>query len=371
MTLLIASALLPLLVLPGAALVWLTRRSPCRLLWGLKAAAVGGYVGLTYHLGSWYMLSTHGRYVLLGLFAVGAGYGGWRMRHQVFWTRPRGWQWAGPGLAAILLLLSVVGLRQRNQAREIPAPPVNLTVPLRDGPVYVASGGSRSITNPHLKVDAPELQTWRGQRWGLDLVQLYPSGNRASGLYPTALARYAVFGAPVYAPCDGAVETTAGSLPDRSPPARDTARKAGNHVLLRCASDAYVLLAHLKQGSVRVEPGDSVSPTPASGGWATAATAGNRTSTSAPKTRWARPPSWMPTRARSPSTAGFRSATTWCGPMERDAGEPFPATPPSSCVSRDDQTQGPAGRAAPSTRDVAPGLRGRAALFCFTTPQRT
>ncbi|MCS3664875.1 M23 family metallopeptidase [Salinibacter ruber] len=260
MTLLIASALLPLLVLPGAALVWLTRRSPCRLLWGLKAAAVGGYVGLTYHLGSWYMLSTHGRYVLLGLFAVGAGYGGWRMRHQVFWTRPRGWQWAGPGLAAVLLLLSVVGLRQRSQAREIPAPPVNLTVPLRDGPVYVASGGSRSITNPHLKVDAPELQTWRGQRWGLDLVQLYPSGNRASGLYPTALARYAVFGAPVYAPCDGVVETTAGSLPDRSPPARDTARKAGNHVLLRCAPDAYVLLAHLKQGSVRVEPGDSVSP---------------------------------------------------------------------------------------------------------------
>ena len=260
MTFLIASTLLTLLVLPGAALVWLTRRSPCRLLWGLKAAAVGGYVGLTYHLGSWYMLSAYGRYVLLGLFVLGTGYGGWRMRHQVFWTRPVGWQWAGPGLAAVLLLLSIVGLRQRNEAREIPAPPVNLTVPLRNGPAYVASGGSRALANPHLKVATPELQTWRGQQWGLDLVQLYPSGNRAGGLSPTELSRYAIFGAPVYAPCGGTVEATEETLPDLTPPARDTARKAGNYVLLRCAPDAYVLLAHLKQGSVRVQPGDSVSP---------------------------------------------------------------------------------------------------------------
>ncbi len=260
MTLLIASALLTLLVLPGAALVWLTRRSPCRLLWGLKAAAVGTYVGLTFCLGNWYMLSDHGRYALLGLFVVGTGYGGWRMRHQVFWARPVGWRWAGPGLAVFLLLFSVVGIHRRNQSRAVPAPPVNLTVPLRTGPVHVASGGSRAITNPHLKVNAPALRTWRGQRWGLDLVQLYPSGNRAGGLYPTALPRYAIFGAPVYAPCDGTVEATEASRPDLTPPARDTSRKAGNYVLLRCGVDAYVLLAHLKQESIQVQPGDSVSP---------------------------------------------------------------------------------------------------------------
>lgn len=259
MTVLIASTLLTLLILPGAALAWLTRRSPCRLLWGLKAAAVGGYVGLTFYLGSWYMLSYYGRYVLLGIFVGAAGYGGWRMRHQVFWTQPVGWQWAGPGLAALLLLLSVVGIYQRNQARHIPAPPINLTLPLHQGPIYVASGGSRTIANPHLKVDTPESRKWRGQRWGLDLVQLCPWGNRASGLFPSALDQYAIFGAPVYAPCSGTVEATEKTRPDLAPPKRDTARKAGNYVLLRCGRDAHVLLAHLKHESVQVQPGDSVS----------------------------------------------------------------------------------------------------------------
>jgi len=260
MTLLLVSTLLSLVVLPLLALYWLTRRSSCRLLWGLKAAAVGSYVGATYCLGTWYMLSYYGRYGLLVLFVGTAGYGAWRMRHQIFWARPLGWQWAGPGLAALLLLGSVVGLRRVDRARQIPEPPVNLTTPLRNGIAYVASGGSRALTNPHMKVDTPELHEWRGQRWGLDIVQLFPWGNRASGLFPTALDRYAIFGTPVYAPCDGTVEATETALPDLTPPARDPARKAGNYVLLRCAPDAYVLLAHLKRRSVRVQPGDSVSP---------------------------------------------------------------------------------------------------------------
>ena len=260
MTFLIASTLLTLLVLPGAALVWLTRRSPCRLLWGLKAAAVGSYVGATYSLGGWHMLSYYGRYGLLALFAGAAAYGGWRMRRRIFWARPEGTQWIGPVFAGLLLLGGGAGLWAVDRAHQIPDTPVNVTFPLRDGTFYVASGGSQSLMNPHMKVGAPALHEWRGQLWGLDVVALYPSGNRAAGLYPTTLDRYAIFEAPVYAPCKGTVEAVEETLPDLTPPARDTARKAGNYVLLRCAPDAYVLLAHLKQGSVRVQPGDSVSP---------------------------------------------------------------------------------------------------------------
>lgn len=52
---------------------------------------------------------------------------------------------------------------------------------------------------------------------------------------------------------------TEAALPTLPLPAHDTARRAGNYVLLRCAPDAYVLLAHQKRQGVTVRPSDSVS----------------------------------------------------------------------------------------------------------------
>ena len=258
MTLLIASSILSLVVLPLAALYWLTRRSGSLVGWGLKALAVGGYVGATVVLGGWQMLSYYGRYALLMLFVGAALLGAWRMAGAPAWATPRGRQWIGPGLAALLLVASGWALGGWYQGQEVPSDPVALSSPLRDGAYYVASGGSHPLVNPHMKVSAPELREWRGQRWALDLVALYPSGNRARGLYPTLLSDFAIYGDPVYAPCGGRVEAVTDTLPDLVPPARDTVRKAGNYVQLRCGPEAYVLLAHLMRGSVDVAVGDSV-----------------------------------------------------------------------------------------------------------------
>jgi hypothetical protein len=212
----------------------------------------------TFYLGGWQMLSYDGRYGLLALFGGAALIGAWRMRGTPLRRRPQGWQWAGVAGAGLVLVLSGIGLVGVYRAQQVPADPVELTFPLRDGAFYVASGGSRALMNPHMKVGRPELEAWRGQLWALDIVELYPSGNRAQGLYPTTLDRFAIFDAPVYAPCTGRVESVEDQLPDLVPPARDTTNKAGNYVLLQCAPEAYVLLAHLKQGSVTVQPTDSV-----------------------------------------------------------------------------------------------------------------
>ena len=258
MTLLLASTLLSLVVLPLAALYWLARRSGSLVQWGLKALAVGGYVGATFGLGNWQMLSYYGRYALVLLFVGALLVGARRMAGAPPWDPPSGWQWTGMGLATLLLLASGWALAGKYRGEEVPPDPVTLSFPLRDGAFYVASGGSHPLINPHMKVGAPALQEWRGQLWALDLVELYASGNRARGLYPTTLSDFAIYGTPVYAPCTGRVEAVTDTLPDLVPPARDTARKAGNYVLLRCGPEAYVLLAHLMQGSVTVAPGDSV-----------------------------------------------------------------------------------------------------------------
>lgn len=258
MAFLIGFTLLSLVVLPVGALVWLARRSRCRFVWGLKAAAVGSYVLATFYLGGWQMLSYYGRYVLVFAFALVAVYGGWRMRHRALWATPSGWTWVGPVFATLLLGFGIASLTGVYQSRQVPEQSVDLAFPLQVGAFYVASGGREALTNPHTKVAAPELEKWRGQLWGLDVVQLYPSGNRAMGLYPTALDRYAIFGTPVYAPCDGTVEQREDGLPDLTPPDRDTSQKAGNFVMLQCRPDAYLVLAHLKRGSVSVQARDSV-----------------------------------------------------------------------------------------------------------------
>jgi hypothetical protein len=110
-----------------------------------------------------------------------------------------------------------------------------------------------------MKVAAPELHVWRGQTWGLDIFRLYPAGNRARGFFSQDLRDYATFGEPVYAPCNGEVVEIENNLPDLIPPESDEVNKAGNHVLLRCAGDTAVLVAHLRQGTVVVQAGQAVS----------------------------------------------------------------------------------------------------------------
>lgn len=95
MLVLIAYTLLGLVVLPLAALCWLTRRSGSLAGWALKALAVGGYVWATFGLGGWQMLSYYGRYVLLLLAAGAALLGAWRMAGAPAWSMPRGRQIVG------------------------------------------------------------------------------------------------------------------------------------------------------------------------------------------------------------------------------------------------------------------------------------
>ncbi len=68
---------------------------------------------------------------------------------------------------------------------------------------------------------------------------------------------YYCFGAPVLAPLAGQVVRLRDDLADAQPGHPDLANNWGNHVLLRAGS-LYVLLAHLKRGSLKVRIGEWV-----------------------------------------------------------------------------------------------------------------
>ncbi|MBD2463427.1 M23 family metallopeptidase [Oscillatoria sp. FACHB-1407] len=114
---------------------------------------------------------------------------------------------------------------------------------------YVAHGGNSPAINYH-NVNPT-------QQYALDVVKLNALGTRANGLYPRSLTNYAIWGEPLYSPCNGTIRETRNDLPDLIPPQTDSQNPAGNHILIQCRG-ADILMAHLQRGSLMVQTGETV-----------------------------------------------------------------------------------------------------------------
>lgn len=147
------------------------------------------------------------------------------------------------------------------QGRHPPqGPVVELASPFPRGSYLVVNGGSRPLINAHLETlepKTPRQARYRGQSLGLDIVALTPAGLTADGWQPREPERHEIFGTPLLAPCRGVVVSARGDRPDMPVPITDQEVMTGNHVHLRC-SQADVVLAHLRRGSLRVAAGQRV-----------------------------------------------------------------------------------------------------------------
>jgi len=138
-------------------------------------------------------------------------------------------------------ILSILALSGRFYS----APSVSLVFPLKDGIFYAAQAGSAAIVNAH--------HPHGSQVNAMDIVELDRWGKRADGWVQTSLDQYAIFGQAVYSPCEGVVTEAVDGIADLAPGSPgDTEHAAGNHVYIACQG-VEVLLAHLKQDSLRVE----------------------------------------------------------------------------------------------------------------------
>jgi hypothetical protein len=115
-----------------------------------------------------------------------------------------------------------------------------------DLPLRVAWGGDSIKTNYH--VVAPD------QRWAYDLlIEPYFSGS-------SKLEDYGCYGTPVVAPIGGKIAFAHDGEPDETPGVVSNNFEAptGNHVVILMETNTYLVIAHLKKGSVLVETGDTV-----------------------------------------------------------------------------------------------------------------
>ncbi len=95
-------------------------------------------------------------------------------------------------------------------------------------------------------------------RFALDFHRL--EDGKSFSADGVALEDYYCFGLPIFSPAYGIVVAARDSIPDNSPGNLDLRNNWGNHVVIQTDSGVFVLLAHLKQSSLRVREGERVTP---------------------------------------------------------------------------------------------------------------
>lgn len=145
-------------------------------------------------------------------------------------------------LPAILLVNPVIAYPA---SLESTTPAATVRLPA-DVPLRVLWGGNQLETNYHASV--PD------QRWAYDLlVEPYNTGS-------DKLEEYGCYGVPVVAPVSGPVVKAHDGEPDAVPGVLTNNFEAptGNHVVIQLETGTYLIIAHLKQGSVLVQDGETV-----------------------------------------------------------------------------------------------------------------
>jgi hypothetical protein len=238
------------LALPGYFIYDVSRgRRETVTAWWLRTAAAAAYLAFVFVTGRWDLVGYPLRYVVPVLFAVAAPIGYARVRQASRDVdggvgRPR--RVVG-SVVSLLLFTALAAYALRGLWYD--GEPVHLSSPVHGGAFYVGQGGDSPLLNYH--------NQHASQRFALDVLQLNAIGTRAASLRPTRLEQYVIFGHPVRSPCHGRVVASVDRVVDNVPPRSDPDHPAGNHVVLACQG-VRVFLAHLRRGSVTVQPGDSV-----------------------------------------------------------------------------------------------------------------
>lgn len=252
------------IVLPLALLTWMALR-PAQgwLAWGLQLLSVtlvllGIGLAALWAMPPFWVPHAYGLLLVLVVLA-----------HLVRRGTPGPGLWRlSPAGSIVMVLVAVLGgaggyLAWQAAMGRVPpgGETVNIAPPFPAGHYLVAHGGSTPMVNVHLKTLAPSserFRPWRGQSKALDIFRIHPLGFHKTGWQPADPARYTTFGVPVLSPCEGQVALVMDGLRDQPVPVMDREHMAGNFVAIDCGG-FFVVLAHLRQGSIAVAEGEAVS----------------------------------------------------------------------------------------------------------------
>jgi Peptidase family M23 len=147
-------------------------------------------------------------------------------------------------------------------ARRHPGDALQLALPFASGRFLVADGGDGGhsfLVNYHYGFGRHRRSgVGRSMRYAMDIVEIGPGGGESRGLLPRRNDAWRIWERPLLAPCDGVVVHAESAVEDNAAFGADRPYGVGNHVVIRTDGDAYVVLGHVRCGSVTVAVGDGV-----------------------------------------------------------------------------------------------------------------
>jgi hypothetical protein len=140
--------------------------------------------------------------------------------------------------------------------------PVAIKPPLA-GPNWVDADGCCGTSAHRAALNPIDGQLWAAQRFAIDYLQL-DADRRLTNGPADRLDSYAYFGADIHAVGDGTVVGVVDGLPEQVPTKPPSGlpldQFPGNHVVQDLGGGNYALYAHMKTGTVKVKPGDRLTP---------------------------------------------------------------------------------------------------------------
>jgi peptidase M23-like protein len=127
-------------------------------------------------------------------------------------------------------------------------PDVLLNLPFL-GTWFVLNGGVTEKLNHH--------HGNKAQNFAFDFTKVNKDGKSFGGVGKNN-EDYFCFGEPVLSPGDGLVIEAVDGVKDNKPGNGNYLAGAGNYIVIRHSDREYSFIAHLRQGSVSVEAGDSI-----------------------------------------------------------------------------------------------------------------
>jgi hypothetical protein len=131
------------------------------------------------------------------------------------------------------------------------------------GPTWVDAGGCCGSSVLRAALNPICGQRWAAQRFAIDYLQL-DADRRLTNGPADRLDSYAYFGADIHAVGDGTVVGVVDGLPEQVPTKPPSGlpldQFPGNHVVQDLGGGNYALYAHMKTGTVKVKPGDRLTP---------------------------------------------------------------------------------------------------------------
>lgn len=196
-------------------------------------------------------ISLYWRIVIGVLLVVQLGYAIFRGWHPLS-GECRSWQKWGTGIYTALALIYFVYATFCFSKLNVPADAreraVDIHFPLAGGLYDIVHGGMNTTLNYHY--------AYVTQKYALDITKINKLGLRKLPFSDKDdLNRYAIYGEPVLSPVKGKVIDIVDGIGEHIPPEKRT--RLSNMIVLEYR-DYYILLIHLKPGSIKVKKGDSV-----------------------------------------------------------------------------------------------------------------